>query len=947
MNSEWARIEEVFHRAAELPPLERDAYLDEALAEEASLRRAVEALLAADASNETSQFIEQPILGEQFRMPAPAELAGPKSERRDERVGPYRLVRRIGEGGMGDVYLGERVDGAFVTRVAVKLINTPFPSDRALERFRRERQTLANLNHPNIARLLDGGATGSGLPYLVMEYVEGQPIDSYCREKALSIRQRLTLFLVVCKAVQHAHQNFVVHRDLKPSNILVTSDGTPKLLDFGIAQELDVLSQPCTEGHVTQTATVLTPEYASPEQLQQQTVTAATDVYALGVVLYELLTDRRPFQLESESIATVERIVCTEEPPKPSTALRQSTTTIMDPSHESHERSSSPPSHAITAERQRRRKLLRGDLDNIVLMAIRKEPERRYQTVEQLADDIQRYLRAEPVAAAPVTLVYRVKKFIVRHRVPVGATAIIAVLLVGATISSAWLARAASNERDAAKHAHAAERAARLRAERAEAEAARKADQAQDATDFLASLFRIADPYQNPGTSVDAKQIIERGKSRLETELADQPELQASLLSTLGEVYANIGSYDEAIQLLERSTAIFESVENVPSLEYSRALARLGRAQRALGRLKDAETTLHRVLEIRQSIVGESDDSYAQALIELGEINAKLGHYDEAEAQFDRARAVLEASPEKHALMIGKALSGLGAVHFERGEFAQAERLMRSALERFRSTLATDELPIMSQLQDLGAAMHAQGKLEEAEEYYREALAGLEAALGSNHPLLVEPLSNLAALALDNGDAETALRMFNRALSIQRARLGEEHPDVARTLCYLGVAEDARGHTEEAVAYLRQAADLQHRVLPRDHLELAVTLSLLGDILAQTGKPDEGEPVLREALGIRRRVLSDDHWQTAVSRSMLGDCHRAQGRYEEAEQLLLPTLRTIADALGPGHELTFQAAQRAVRLYDEWGKPEKADEIRRVWLDPLRDDSPDSSSDGR
>jgi serine/threonine protein kinase/tetratricopeptide (TPR) repeat protein len=900
----WQEIERLFNVALDLDGPDRERFLDRACIGEPALRAHVEALLRNDEAIEHDSFLRTPALGERFLVPPPDELVS-SSQATVERVGKYRIRRWLAEGGMGAVYLAERDDGAFEQTVAVKLLNTRFPSSRLVRRFQRERQTLANLNHPNIARLLDGGVTSDGAPYLVMEYVDGLPIDAHCRRHRLTIRQRLSLFLRVCDAVQYAHQNLIVHRDLKPTNILVTDAGIPKLVDFGIAKVLETNPQGGAARPLTGTMPIHTPEYASPEQLSHKPITTATDVYSLGVILYELLAGVRPYQVNSRSPAEVERVVSDENRTRPSTAVRQSRPNDDGDSSAHVQREVADP--AILADAKRWRRQLRGDLDNIVLTALRSEPARRYTTAARFADDIRCYLRGRPVTARRETIAYQLGKFISRNRILVGAAAIVLFLLVAGLITTIGLAHHATMERNAALTAQAAEAAQRLRAQEAEREAATEAIGAQTVSSFLVDLFAAADPYDGAAVDLTARELVRRGARRVETELVGQPGQQAVILNALGKVHVNLGLYREAEGLFQRALERQRMSCKEPRVREAEILAWLGSVRTQLGRHDAARTALEEAMAVHDRLDGAYDDTRAQILENMGALETQVGAYGDARDHLEQALGMYRDGPKGDDRAVSDVLSLLARLEFDRGEYAAAEALLLETLAIRQRMFGEDDPRLAHTMQDLGAVLHMQGRLDEAEAHYRQALEVLRDALGERHPRLLGILSNLAALALDKGDPAAAETMYSEVLAIQREEYGEEHPDVAASLAYLGIIADAAGETERAERRLREALRIQRVALPEDHLDTALTLSLLGDLLAQTGRPSEGEPLIRESLAIRRSTLSDDHWQTAVSKSILGDCLTAAGRLDEAEPLLIESLDVITDAFGPAHEQTSLA----------------------------------------
>ena len=573
-------------------------------------------------------------------MDAPGEGAPESAVGR--RIGPYRTVRLLGRGGMGDVYLAERADGQFEKQVALKLLRTGFHSGDRTQRFRAERQILASFTHPNIARLLDGGVTEAGRPFFAMEHVRGQPIDAYCDAHRLPIRKRLRLFLDVCAAVQYAHRNLIVHRDLKPSNILVTDDGTVQLLDFGIAKLLDPERMPGTAPQTRTGLLPMTPEYASPEQVRGGAITTASDVYQLGVVLYELLTGQRPHDVRDCSPSEAERIICDERPTRPSTA-------VTDASPETAGAGSSP---------RRLRKALRGDLDTIVMKALRKEPERRYASAEQLADDLQRYLNDEPVTARADAWTYRTRKFVRRHRWGVATAAGFLVLLLSYTLTVTWQARQIAQERDHAQI---------------------EAMKTEHVKAFLIALFGNA--WQNVGgpDSVAVRASLDSGVERLRKRLSDQPEIRAEMMSAVAAVYQRLGDASAAQPLLEEALATHRSLHQ--SGEVASLLLELGEAAEQQGATGRAEALYREALATRQARRGDQHIAVAQVRNELAQLLDAMGRDAAAVSLYAEAAPVYRREMGDGHTQTARLLGRLGALYLERGQHANAEPLLREAFE--------------------------------------------------------------------------------------------------------------------------------------------------------------------------------------------------------------------------------------------------------------------------
>ncbi|NBC18727.1 MAG: protein kinase, partial [Bacteroidetes bacterium] len=573
-STRWRHLKALFEAALDRPPEERTSFLDEACAGDEELRQELESLLMAAAGSGpfdalADEFVS-PLLAD---LEDDADLLMPTLEGR--RVGPYEIARRIGQGGMGAVYLAERADGQFEQQVALKLVRHGLHGTEGARRFLAERQILARLQHPHIARLLDGGITEDGQPYFAMEYVDGLPLDAYCDEHELGIETRLRLFQTVCDAVHYAHQNLIVHRDLKPSNILVTEDPGSgpgqapqvKLLDFGIAKLIDVED----EGDLlTRTGMpVLTPAYASPEQVRCQPITTASDVYTLGVVLFELLTGQRPYDVQGRSPSEVEEMVCETEPPAPSAIVTR-------PAPGSA--SDAPPTRTSGSPEVLRRRLA-GDLDTIILKAMQKEPGRRYASAEALRDDLQRHLDGLPVTARPSTLGYRARTFVRRHRTGVTAAALVALAVLAGIVGTVWQARVAAQERDAARQ---------------------EAAKAERVASFLIDVFETPDPSEARGDTITAREILDRGARRVRTELAAEPAVQAQMMDVIGRVYQNLGLYDRAGALLDEALTLRRTTPDVAPGDLAASLHHKAVLLHARGAYDAADSLYQRALQMRR-----------------------------------------------------------------------------------------------------------------------------------------------------------------------------------------------------------------------------------------------------------------------------------------------------------------------------------------------------------
>ena len=608
-DSHWDRLEALFEAACALPPGERDAFLERECGDDLGLRDEVQSLLDADRSS--NHLLD----GSALDLAPP--LAAPLTPGRQ--IGSYRALEAIGHGGMGAVYRAERVDGGFDQQVALKLLHRDMETPELRARFLAERQLLARLSHPNIARLLDGGVTEEGRPYFVMEYVEGLPITLYCRQRDSSVDEILRLFVVVIDAVSYLHRNLVVHRDLKPSNIFVDHEGRVKLLDFGIAK---LLAEELGEDQTRTGQLLMTPGYAAPEQLQGAPVTTATDVYALGVVLYELLAGGRAYEVAGLTPTQLERTVCVDTPARPSSTVRDS----------------------------RRRRHVAGDLDNICLKALAKEPERRYATAGQLGEDIRLHLSGLPVRARPATFGYLARKAIRRYRpqLTVAAAALAVLIVLGA-----WFTHRIAHERDLARR-----------------EAARTTQVAK----FLSSLFRVSDPEEARGEDISARELLQRGAARVGTELAGQPDLQATMDGVLGNVYLNLGLHEESDSLLTRAVALNQKLNVRDGPEYAEQLANLGQLRVEQGRYADADSVLTAALTIQRRDRRLEDTRIAATMVSLGHVMDLTGDYARAETLYREAIAVCKASPKPDELRLSTAMGALALELLDRDQLDESEK---------------------------------------------------------------------------------------------------------------------------------------------------------------------------------------------------------------------------------------------------------------------------------
>jgi serine/threonine protein kinase/Tfp pilus assembly protein PilF len=761
----WRQVKAVLDGALERRPGERPAFVAAACEDDAELRQEVESLLSYEA--ESTDFIEEPLFG---------RFAGGLAE--GQRVGPYEVVREIGRGGMGAVYLAVRADEDFDQRVALKLVGLGSAAE-IVRRFRAERQILAHLDHPNIAKLLDGGTAEDGRPYFVMEYVEGRPIDEYAGK--LPLRERLALFREVCAAVHFAHQNLVVHRDLKPGNILVTGDGVPKLLDFGIAKLLDPGG---TDPGLSELGLrPMTLRYASPEQVRGEPITTGSDVYSLGVLLHVLLTGRSPYAAAADDRPALERAILQGETVRPSQAV---------------------------AKREEARRLA-GDLDTIVLRAMDPEPGRRYASAEQLAADVQRHLDGLPVLARKNTASYRLNKFVRRHKAGVAAAAAVLLLILGFSVTVTLLLQRAQRERD-----------------RAEA-----------VSGFLEELFVRADPSQSRGETVTVREALDRGRQQIAGGLQAAPETRASLMETMGRVYRSLGLHDQARPLLEESLRIRRSRGQDPVVVASSEI-NLALTLHEMGEKDEAEPFLRDGLEILRRQRATATLEYAAGLNNLGGLLVQRGETAAAEALFREALSLKQKIPGSGE-EVARAYDNLGYLLYGKGDIAAAEPYLRKGLLMRRGLFGGEPHPDLAiSLNNLASLLEAKRELSEAETLYREVLAMRRKLYDNHHPKIAASLSNLAFVLLAEGRPAEAEPFAREALAIT----SPDNPNRAVFLRHIAAALAGQGKGREAEPLAREAL-ASFQSAPRwPRWRAPDAESVLGSCLAAQGRYAEAEPLL-------------------------------------------------------------------------------------------------------
>ena len=852
-DARWERADRILDEALDVSGSARAELIARRCGDDAKLRALVERLLARCEEDDTDLMPGGAIAG------ALARALGRELEPEDDAVGRvigrYRVLRELGRGGMAVVYLAERTGSELQQHVALKLLQPGLDSDHVVQRFHRERQILADARHPNIARALDAGVTEDGRPYLAMEHVEGEPIDAFCDLRRLSVRQRLWLFLEVARAVDHAHRNLVVHRDIKPSNILVTADGDVKLLDFGIAKLLDEQAADVTRTHQR----AMTPAFASPEQIEGGSVTTATDVYQLGMLLYLLLAGSWPYPKGVGSDAAMMLAICREPPVRPSTAVEGKGTIETVPGGRRTSAGEIAAKRATSSSRLRRE--LAGDLDTIVLTALRKEPERRYPSVSQMVGDVERYLEGRTISARPDTIPYRLRTFVHRHTAATVTAAASLAILVGLV---AFYTFELGLERDRARV---------------------EARKATEVSDFLTGLFEISAPTRSRGEAVTARELLDRGAERVDRELADQPELQAAMMTVIGSVYGELAMFDEARPLLEQAVAIRRRHPGDDSLELAASLFALGEVCERTRDLDAARASFTEALELREASLGRNHPDVARTRDALGVILRYDGDLEGARALHEEAVRVLESTVGRSETIFGLALNRLAVVLQDQRDYAGSIPLFERAVAVLETSAGPDHPYTASAKFNFATSLRHAGELDRADALYREVLPQIEAAFGPRHPAVATVLNNHSNLLRQVGRLDEAEALLKRAVVIWTEALGSDHSQVGWALNNLGLVERERGNHEAAGDYFRRSVEIAEASFGPDHADVATQLKNLAEELHALGETERAIPLMERAVAIRERVYGTDHSYVGNVVGQLAVFHLALGHYREAEPL--------------------------------------------------------------
>ena len=872
-NKGWERAQALFHEAVDLPKAEQESFLKAACGGDDALLTDLMSMLREDARATSLLDSDMALIAQSLLDPDSEQLPAAQ-------FGPYHLLKTIGEGGMGVVYLAERTDLGSV--VAIKVLRDAWLSPARRERFASEQRTLAQLNHPSIARLYDADTLADGTPWFAMEYVEGSLLTTFCAEKHCSINERLGLFRSVCEAVQFAHQNAVIHRDLKPSNIIVRADGTIRLLDFGIAKQIEAL-----DSSVDQTLTglrLMTPAYAAPEQIRGGRIGIQTDVYSLGVILYELLAGRLPFDFSGKTPNEAADLITGHEPPKPS---------VSSPSTDTQRLPAVKASAAAWA-----------DLDVLCLTAMHKDPARRYQSVEALMRDVDHYLKGEPLEARPDSLVYRMGKFVRRNRAAVIATAAALVIVVSlVTFFTVRLARA--------RNAAVAEAARTQRIQR-----------------FTLNLFQGGDEAVGPADNLRVITLLDRGVQEART-LDSEPQIQAELYQTLGGIYQNLGKLDQADRLLRTALDQRRSIFGSDHAAVAESLVGLGLLRDAQAQYDDAERLVREGLEMSKRHLPSNHPAVAKSTSSLGKVLEDRGEYDKAIQVLEQAVA-LQSAPEVSKADLSQSLSELANCHFYAGHLDLSDLLNQRALAIDKQVYGERHPSVANDLINLGAIQFERGHYAEAERDYRQALDIIQPFYGKDHPETASAQTMLGRALVSEGRLDEATAILTDAVGIQERIYGKVHPRVASALNELGKVAMQSGKYDEAEADFHRMADIYSSVYQGKHYYIGIALSNLGSVNTERKRYTEAERYLRKALEMFAATLPPDHLNFGITRVKLGRVLLRERRYQEAESESRMGLEILGKQTSPSVSWIQKGRQDLIAIYEALHEPEKLAKLQET-----------------
>ena len=885
-NSNAKRVREIFEEAIELSEAERQAFLESACAEDSQLRSTVDRLIKVyieDGCDNSHTDLES-------HERAHSSIKG--------KIGRFRILQKIGEGGFGEVWMAEQVEPV-KRRVAIKIIKPGMDSKQVIARFEAERQALAIMEHPNIARVYDGGETEEGRPYFVMELVSGETISAYCASNHLNVSQRIELFRSVCAAVQHAHQKGIIHRDLKPSNVLVCEiNGNPvvKVIDFGIAKALE---RPLTDKTLfTEFQQMVgTPAYMSPEQasLSMIDVDTRSDVYSLGVLLYELLAGGPPFDpksLRSAGFDEMRRIIREVEPPSPSLRLS------------SGQSASDTDDLTSEAERDQRKRKVRGELDWIVQRAMAKERDRRYASASEFDDDLERYLNGDAVRAGPAGKWYRARRFMARNRVPLAVAGSIAVALIAGIIATTVFA---------------------VKAERQRQQTLQEFARAEAVKSFLTDMLSSVNPRTSGSMDKELMALVlKNAAAKIDQELQDQPLISVELSTVIGMTYQSLGMYDAAEPHIIRALEFSREHLGDEHPDTLLSINTMGVLLVNQGKYAEAKEYYAEALKANRRLLGDAHPDTLRSIANMGSLLTQQGKYEEAMPyHIESMEGFRQVLGDEHPQTL-HSISYMGLLFVNQGKYNEAMPYYHEALEGRRHVLGDEHPLTLNSIHNMGTLLSNQGKLDDAMECYVEVLEIRRRILGNQHPHTLLAINAMGFLLQQQGKYEDALEYYTEAIEGRRRVLGDEHPDTLISIADMGTLLSRQGKYEEALPYVVETLKAQRRVMGEKHPSTLRSIKQLGNLLAKQGKYDEAMPYLTEAIESRRRVLGDEHQDTLSAIYSMGTLLCRQGKYDEAMPYLTEALETSRSVLGDEHQGTLVSINTMGLLLLQQGKYDEA-----------------------
>lgn len=849
-------IRQLFDEALLLPPNERETFLNLKCVNDSELKKEIISLL--NSLENTEDFIEQQVSGVNDKRNS---ITDPYI---GKQIGSYIIDGKAGYGGMGIVYSGQRNDKNFKQKVAIKILKHGLNSDYHLKRFLIERQTLASLQYPFIAKLLDGGQTDEGLPYLVMEFIDGIPITEYCNQNNLNINQRLKLFRDVCSAVQYAHQNLVVHRDIKPGNILVTNDGHPKLLDFGIAKLLDENILENEEGLTRTGIWHLTPEYASPEQIKGEQITTASDIYSLGVMLYQILTEEQPYKITNNSPSAISKIITDENIIKPSDRIRK--TISRSAGSDSNDPVSLENENKQDEKRQKLFHRLRGDLDNIVLKAMHKDPARRYVSVEQFSEDIRRHLVGLPVIAQKDTAGYRISKFVQRHKKGVVVSSAFLLFMIISLIAIIWQANIAAKERDKART---------------------EAIKVETVNKFLQDMLSSVDPTEI-GKDVKVYDILKKAADEVGKRFEGQPEIEAAIRKTIGRTLTNLGEFDQAKPHLDKA------------------------------------------LELNRIVYGDESNQAAASIYDIAFYYHWIADLKTADSLYQKSISIFRKNKDAPPRDLASALNDFGILKNDYAEYESAKKYHQEALDIFEKNFGEKDRDVASTVNNIAITLHELKEIEEAEKYFLRSLKMNIELFGENSPEASSNYNNLGYIYIDKNDNEKAEWYFKKSLELKINHYGDKHSLVGLANMNLGGFQFRIGKIDESYEYVSRALENFKTSLNPEHIWVGMTNYWYGKVLLEKKEYIPAEKYLRNAVKIQTKNYPADHPNIITASGELGIALYHLQRYTEAEKLLLYGYEQVVKQRGADNISAVRFREFLIKVYESTYQKDKAEKLKHT-----------------